>query len=765
MGAWVLSTCATHITSLPEPRPAPDCGPADEGSACIAVRELHACVAATGQMLPRTTALCEQAWQTTGEEEAAANGAFYAFRAHDDDALERWEKRARPTVRGARILALAGEMWEHRDEFARAEDDFRRALDLQIDRDPIRAANSALFLLALVQNSQPAEESIRLARIAWEQAELGGNELVRAGAAGSLVELMIDIGELSTAAVVIDRMDASGLSSWGKVRDVAHGRLEAAQGRIATAIALFQRASRRDPEDPSIRSKLPHDSLELVHLLLGDGQVAEARAELDRARALVEQKVLSSHDIQARLAAAEASVELAEDNVAAALASADRGLAIKTRDAARVRLLKVRGDALARRGDAVAAEQAWRAAAESVEAWRASIPTTQLRSGLVARHRGVLESWLDSTGERGDADGALDVVQRIIGRELLDRIYQREANAPAAADASIRDLEHRLAVHRELSVTMSGAQGRGDLRDVAHDMIAIMLGARSVWVLRRARGRWSITRASDRKTVTEWVDAYRGNVDDPDVAARLGGALFPEATLPPAGTPLVVMLDPELSDVALAGLRVGDRYLVERAEIFEVLAPDLLFTGVPQGPWQPPVAVADPRRDLPDAAAETIVVAEITGAARYVGSQATREALVALRRPSLLHVATHSKVEDGRATFVLADDALSANEIINLELAPRLAVIATCRSLVDDHPGRSLVAAFLAAGSPAVIGVKHALDDRDGAELMRSFYRLHGATSPLRALALAQRAAIAAGLPPRAWATVSFFGVGGWLEH
>jgi hypothetical protein len=541
------------------------------------------------------------------------------------------------------------------------------------------------------------------------------------------------------------------------------GRLEAARGRTTTSIALFRRAVLRGLSDRTTRSGLPHDAFELVQALLDDGQVSEARRELERARELVEQCELRSQDVQAHLAASEAAVDLAEGNIDAALVSAERGLAIKPLEAARVRLLNVRGDALARRGDAVAAEQAWREAADSVEAWRVSIPTTQLRSGLVARHRHVLESWLDSTGQRGDADGALEVTRRIIGRDLLDRIYQREVNAPATADASIREIEARLADRRELAVTMAGTQGR-DLRDVTHDMVAIMVGARSVWAIRRAHGRWSIASVGDRKTIREWVDTYRSHLDDPVIAGRLGEALFPEVALPTAGAPLVVMLDPELSDVALAGMRVGGKYLVEHAPILEVLAPDLLFTPVPRGPWGSAVAIGDPQSDLPDAADEIRAVVEETGATEHLGTDATRAVLQASRRAHLLHIATHSKIDDGRAMFALSDDVLSSNEIVNLKIAPRLAVIATCRSQVDDHPVRSLVAAFLAAGSPAVIGVKRALDDKAGAALMSRFYHLHGASDPLRGLALAQRAAIAAGLPPSAWATVSFFGVGGWLE-
>jgi CHAT domain-containing protein len=225
------------------------------------------------------------------------------------------------------------------------------------------------------------------------------------------------------------------------------------------------------------------------------------------------------------------------------------------------------------------------------------------------------------------------------------------------------------------------------------------------------------------------------------------------------------MLDRELSDVALAGLRVAGRYLVEYAPIVEVLAPDLLFAPVPGRPWRPAIAVGDPRGDLLAAAREVRAAASMTGGRAYVGAEATRAAVVAGSDAFLLHVATHASQASGEAAFLLRDGALPTNEIVAQRIAPRLAVIATCRSQVDDDPAGSLVAAFLAAGAPGVIGVKRSLDDSDGAALMANLYRLHGAEDPVRALALAQRAAIAANRPPGAWATVSFFGVGGWVWH
>jgi len=198
-----------------------------------------------------------------------------------------------------------------------------------------------------------------------------------------------------------------------------------------------------------------------------------------------------------------------------------------------------------------------------------------------------------------------------------------------------------------------------------------------------------------------------------------------------------------------------------------VLAPELLFAAGPQGPCDRAAAVGDPRGSLPGAAQEVHAIAGMIGASEHLGRDATADAVERARHACALHVAVHSQIENGHAAFMLSDGPLSASDIVRREIAPRLAVVATCRSQVDDKPLASLVAAFLAAGSPGVIGVKRAYDDVDGAQLMKEFYRRYhenGERDPPLALAQAQRAAVASRRPPRAWATVSFFGVAGWIH-
>jgi len=118
------------------------------------------------------------------------------------------------------------------------------------------------------------------------------------------------------------------------------------------------------------------------------------------------------------------------------------------------------------------------------------------------------------------------------------------------------------------------------------------------------------------------------------------------------------MLDRELSDLALAGLRVGGKYLVERAAILEVLAPESAVRRCARsGTWSPAVALGDPSGDSwPGAGPRPAPVAEEIGAREYCGADGHRAGASRTARPRACStVASHSEIRDGRAAFVLAD--------------------------------------------------------------------------------------------------------------
>ncbi|HEY6180507.1 MAG TPA: hypothetical protein VIX73_38960, partial [Kofleriaceae bacterium] len=188
VGAALLSTCVGQPQA-----------PGDSEAPIV-----QRCTSAMKHKLPTAAALCEQAWQETGSEAAAFAGAWIALWFHDDAGVERWRQRALPTVTGARILRVVSDMQRRNGDFAGAEASLREALKLQIDLDPTRAAATAGSLLELTQSNDSVKESLGFARIAWQQAVKSRYELGQAFAAKGLVEVLVDLGELSTADAVVE---------------------------------------------------------------------------------------------------------------------------------------------------------------------------------------------------------------------------------------------------------------------------------------------------------------------------------------------------------------------------------------------------------------------------------------------------------------------------------------------------------------------------------------------------------------------------------
>lgn len=689
--------------------------------------------------------VCELAYQRTYDSRAVGAGSHLALMASDEVELYKWLTRAPNDIEGARAMHFLAEEELERGNRATAKALFRRALEIRKDRDPIRAANTALALFDAIRSSEPAEESIRVAQIAWEQAELANATTVKAFTAVGVVDLLLDLGESETAdrvARTIDQNESASLS------DYANGRIAAARGRFRLAASLFERASKIGGTWTTT------GALDLVEAHLDNGNVKEARAVFDSTKDLVETEAAGRLDAKCRLAAVSARLSLGEDAPRDALRVSEAALATGCRDSARANVLEIQAGALARLDRPREAEAAWREAASSIEIWRASIPSTELRRGVVAQHRRALEHWLDLAGSRADVGDVARVADLLLGRALHDRLLDHEAasgDPEVLLGGVVGRLEHSRAIDR-LSTPQHA------LIDVDRDLTVFLVGFDSIWSLRHHEKRWTVRRVGRRADVLGMILKLKELPDDPSASAALGKVLFADNEIPDAGTTMLVLLDGPLSGIELPALRVNDSFLIEKAVISEVLTPELLFRRAPEVGAAPDLILGDPTSDLDGGYEEAKFVGSIVGVEPKVRSSATKAALLTSGRSRLLHISAHSRIERGTAEFVLADGTVTSAELLQSAVSPTLAVIATCNSERGDDPTVSLAAAFLANGSVNVVGAKRPLADRYAAAILVDFYRNGGIDAPARALAIAQRLAIRRGVSPRVWGGLAVFG-------
>jgi CHAT domain-containing protein len=282
-----------------------------------------------------------------------------------------------------------------------------------------------------------------------------------------------------------------------------------------------------------------------------------------------------------------------------------------------------------------------------------------------------------------------------------------------------------------------------------------------LWLLDVSGGRVHPRRlATSPGKVRDLVDRCLAAPDDPAAAEELGGLLLPADLALRAGTTVHVVPDGALARLPFAALRRQGRWLVE--DLAVVYAPGLSALAAPRDrPAEgPPVVLADPRGDLGEAAAEGREVARLLGTEPRLGPAATRRVLMASAGARVLHVASHAGWGPGGPWLELADGQVAPAAILAARVRPRLVVLASCASAAPSGRGLwgSPGAAFLAAGSGAVLATLGSVEDRNARDLVRHFYREGGATDPAAALARAQRALLAAGRPPSAWAPFVLLG-------
>lgn len=248
--------------------------------------------------------------------------------------------------------------------------------------------------------------------------------------------------------------------------------------------------------------------------------------------------------------------------------------------------------------------------------------------------------------------------------------------------------------------------------------------------------------------------------------AALGARLIPglvRSRLAPGHRLLIVPAGP-LHGLPWAALRVGDRWLCERA-IVELLP------GLGLAPSRPPAIGPAPAllvgcttfggraAPLPATLATLELVAAVWRGPteRLAGAAATAEAIRALGQAGrlaqfgLIHLASHAQLggADGLVAHIkLADDDLLLDELAQLGLRGAIVVLAACEggagAVLPGEEVLGLSRALLAAGARAVLASLWPIQDRGVLAILAPFYAaLAAGADAAEALALAQRTMLA----------------------
>ena len=698
-----------------------------------------------------TIAKCTAAYErdhAIGDGVAAA--LAHARAGHDDEVLA-WATRLGKAPPAAPVWRAAAEIHAKRAN--------RAAM--------IAARDNALSgWTALGKPASAAYEAHEIMQAHWRASELSpalvaarrgralalasGNRDMQLATFGDLFAVLNGIGDTAAATALLDEVRAQLAPDDRAQAFYVHfyeGQLQFRTGRLAAARAAYHRvlALAAAVDDPaSLRSA----HYNLVEIELGLGEIAAARRELARALALVPSDAPS----HARSAAAyfTALVELAEQTPERAAATLAPALTASPIDDWAWQLELAMGQAREALGQLDGAEQAYERSIAIVERMRREVALEPLQLALRDRKRAPYEAAFELAARTQRIADAL---------ALADRMWTRRFAEAFATEVERTDPDARIAGLAAITPAVARVEPSPPSRD-DRDILAFVETRHAWWRYHRVDGTAVLDKiALPPADVAALVADLRANPGDREVAARLGGALIP-ARVVAADKPLHVIADGVLGGAPLAAVIAGKRRLVELRVLAVVPSLGTHAAAVAGTTTAPIVLGAPAGAPLAAARAEAEQVAATLGVEPRLGEAATIAGLRLAATAPVLHVAAHGGIDARSAYLELADGRVDAADVIAWRLAPRVVVLASCAS--GARPGRTLWgamgAAFLAAGSRAVVASLWSVADQPTQRLIAAFYAAGGATTPHRALAAAQRRAIAEGWPVADWASFVVLG-------
>jgi CHAT domain-containing protein len=438
-------------------------------------------------------------------------------------------------------------------------------------------------------------------------------------------------------------------------------------------------------------------------------------------------------------------------------------------------------------GETERAIAAYERAVGAVEAERWGTPVSgERRSSFLARNatptRELVELLWERRGEAA-AQQILTALEAMRGRAFEDAAWlAKSPGEPAANSGSAAGRPERSPL-----VDVRKALGPDDL------LVEYLLGERfalAVVVDRDGVSLVELARADEVRDLERRAGHFAQRVEEstagltPGAAGRaLAGRLLDpvlrrrnRATAP---TRLWIVPDGGLHGVPFAALSLAEgAYLAERTEIGVLPTAEFLSAPLPDdlpddsgstGPGSRRSNVLAVAATLPWSRREAQRAASaLSDGILLDGARATATALVEslARRPRVLHFAGHATWDPlvpERSALWLASEGSNSSSPLPVSAvyawpqAPELVVLSACESARQMTSGgegvHGLARAFLHAGSRQVVATLWPVRDRSSYEWMSDFYRELANGSPVtRALAEAQRAAIAAGRPPSTWA-------------
>ncbi len=500
------------------------------------------------------------------------------------------------------------------------------------------------------------------------------------------------------------------------------GDAAARQGDYNGAVAEYQLAlaGSSDHYRPLVQ-------LSLANALIGQGDTAGARAQLDALKG-----TLSDPALAMQLKRTEAKLLLAEGKPADAL-TMYRQLesAAAGSDAGYQRFWAQDGMARSQlaMGDKTQAAASWTQALDGLDQVRAQFRSEEFKMGLFSDVQTVFEQAIDLYSQMGNSAQAFDLSERSRARALLDEVRDRARILPGVASTvPLAELQKQLLP---------------DERVIEFHALPERL---LVWVV----GNDGIAEHSypiPRKDLVRLVDAFRQSIIDgkrsvAGSADQLGELLLKPLNLP-ADARLIVVPNGPLHYLPFQALRLDGHYLIETHAVSVTPSISIAMQLIKRGSVVQPTLTAfgnpdvAPQYALPGSEAEVrALAAAFPGTDVFLHGDATKSRFESTAgSTSLIHVAAHAQAdtidplysrillasENGKVNF------LEAHEVLGLKLDKvSLVTLSACESglgrVADGDEVLGFTRSFLAAGASGLIVSLWPVSDDATKLLMSTLY-------------------------------------------
>lgn len=434
------------------------------------------------------------------------------------------------------------------------------------------------------------------------------------------------------------------------------------------------------------------------------------------------------------------------------------------------------GEAAHKMGDSELAIASYQLSIMASESLRQDLGADQLKAHMLSRKRDSYEALFLELFDAGRIMDAFTTSEQAKTRSFIDAFVRAteeeiEKNGVDTAFKTVSDRVDNLQTYLQRMSESSVVQDR-NIEEVITNfdertMLSYFKAKQRMFVIRVSDSEVSITELPlDHASLMALVHAYQEGLNDSLLLSRLGQALFPPEVLPDVGEHLFIAPDDFVGGIALATMRVNDKYLVESHTFSLVPSASSLveILEVSQSHvWGEQFTVlGDPKNDLPAARNEAIHVARKLGVVGLIGDNASFANLLNNRSPEILHIASHSGNSHLGPWLRFAETDISGSTILKEKIRPHLAVLASCSSGVgqDGYFWGSLGGLFLSNGTPSTIVSLWSVEDTITQQIMGQYYAQYvKGVSVTKSLAEVQRQAIKDGVEPQKWGSYTVLGL------